>query len=146
MNGIILNESNNTDILHTTIYKTRAHGIIMSKSPGTTIKNNIIFAGGPSGNALYIGDTLSTNELKLDYNCYLNFISPILIFWAPINGKFPTFWDYRNKIKQHDVHSISDDPMFVSTEQYAEDFNLRPESPCIGKAEDGNNIGAIFSK
>jgi len=145
MNGIMLEEAIRSVISHVTIYKTRAHGIIMYKSPYTTVKNNIIFAGGPSGNALYIVDNLSTNGLQLDYNCYLSFYAPFLIVWEPVNGKFPTFWDYRAKIKDQDVHSISDDPMFISTEQYSENFNLTPESPCVGKAEDGSNMGVIFS-
>lgn len=140
-NGILLLGGKNIEITHNTIYKTRAHGMMIYGSSNATIKNNIIYAGGPSGAVLYIYKN-STDTLTLDYNCYLDYNTSICIYWEPTDTRFPTYWDYKAAVKTQDRHSISADPMFVSAVQYAEDLNLKPESPCIGKAEDGFNIGA----
>ncbi len=144
MNGILLGETTGTDIDHVTIYRTRAHGVIMNGGANNAIRNSIIYAGGPSGCALYVHKDAATG-LKLDYNCYLDYATSVLISWMPLDGRYPTFWDYRAAIRSQDQHSISDDPMFVSTEQGKEDFHLKPESPCIGKAEAVDDIGANVS-
>jgi len=141
MNGVLLTEARNTLISHNTIYRTRAHGIIISGGSGNSIRNNIIFAGGPSGSALFVHAD-GGRGLTLDYNCYLDYRSPILISWMPLEGRYPTFWDYRADIPGQDTHSISDDPQFISTEPGKEDFHLKASSPCKGKAEDGLDIGA----
>ena len=139
-NGILVLGSKNTEITHNTIYKTRGHGIMVSNSPNTTIKNNIIYAGGPSGAVLWIykdsGDTLA-----LDYNCYLDYNTAIFMYWGPTDTRFPTYWDYKAAVKTQDQHSLSDDPLFVSTQLYQEDLRLKPDSPCLGKADDGLNLG-----
>ncbi|NCO35892.1 MAG: hypothetical protein AUJ92_01250 [Armatimonadetes bacterium CG2_30_59_28] len=141
MNGIVLTQAAGTLITHNTIHRTRAHGIILSEGAGNAIRNNLLFAGGPSGNALYVHADAAAG-LALDYNCYLDYLNSILISWMPLEGRYPTFWDYRADIQGQDTHSISDDPLFISTIHGMEDFRLNPDSPCKGKPEDGTDIGA----
>lgn len=141
MNGILMGETTGTEVSHVTLYRTRAHGVIINGGVDNAIRNSILFAGGPSGCSVYVHKDAATG-LKLDYNCYLDYTTSVLISWMPLDGRYPTFWDYRAAIKSQDQHSISDDPLFVSTEQGKEDFHLKPGSPCKGKAEEGDNIGA----
>jgi len=143
MNGIMLRDAVRTEVSHNTIYRTRAHGIMLNGGAQNDIRNNILYAGGPSGSCLYVGRD-AANGLTLDYNCYLDFASALLITWMPTDAKCPTFWDYRALIKGQDAHSISDYPRFLSVEQDAEDFRLRGDSSCKGRADDGRDMGAIF--
>ena len=140
-NAIMLQECNQTKVLHNTLYRTRAHGIIMYECEGTTIRDNLICAGGPSGSAIYVGRG-GEKGFQSDYNCLLDSGTAVLVNWTPLDGKYPTFWDYRAAIKDQDQHSLSDDPGFVSTEQGAEDFDLQADSPCRRKADDGGDLGA----
>ncbi len=140
-NGVMAQQVKDTKLLHSTIYRTRAHGVIMYEAEGTVLRNNIICAGGPSGSALYVGKN-SEPGLRSDYNCLLDSGTAVLVNWTPLNGLYATFWDYRAAIKDQDQHSLSDDPLFVSTQQEAEDFTLQPDSPCKGKADDGGDLGA----
>jgi hypothetical protein len=140
-NGFMAQEVKGTKLLHNTIYRTRAHGVIIYEAEGTVLRDNIICAGGASGSALYVGKDGDAG-LESDYNCLLDSGTTQLVTWVPLDGKYPTFWDYRAALKEQDRHSLSDDPRFVSTQQGAEDFHLQPDSPCRGKAEDGGDLGA----
>ncbi|MHB9025594.1 MAG: right-handed parallel beta-helix repeat-containing protein [Armatimonadota bacterium] len=141
MNGIFLTEAARTRIDHATIYRTRAHGVMLEKGRDNSIRNSILFAGGRSGAALYVGATAAAG-LALDYNCYLDYDSANTICWMPLKAYCPTYWDYKAAVKDQDAHSISDDPLFVSTTQAKEDFHLQPNSPCKGKGEDKKDLGA----
>ncbi|MBI3922937.1 MAG: right-handed parallel beta-helix repeat-containing protein [Armatimonadetes bacterium] len=140
MNAMVWTEASNTQVNHVTIYRTRAHGIIMKGGANNSVRNSILFAGGPSGSDLYVYQDAATG-LKLDYNCYLDYMTSVLISWRPLDGSYPTFWDYRRAIKSQDNHSLSDDPLFRSIEQGSEDFRLKPNSPCRKKAGDGEDMG-----
>lgn len=144
MNGIIANQVTDTRFVHNTIYRTRAHGIIVYGGPNNRIENNILYAGGRSGGALYVGAGGDVG-LHLDHNCYLDYQCRNLIAWTPAKGQYPTFWDYRAAHQDQDRHSINDDPLFVSTRQGAEDLRLQPASPCRGKASDGQDMGVVFA-
>lgn len=139
MTAIHLQETRNTSILRNTVYRTRSHGILLYRAVGATIKNNIVWAGGRSGNALYQKN--SERGLSIDYNCYLDDVGP-LVCWGATGRGYPTFWDYRAAVDYQDRHSLCADPLFVSTAIGAEDLRLQPRSPCKGKAEDGQDLGA----
>jgi hypothetical protein len=143
MNGIMLSETGQTEINHATIYRTRAHGIIMYQAADTHIRNSILFAGGRSGAALYVGEGADSG-LNTDCNCYLDYDSATTVHWQPQSRAFPTFWDYRRTFPERDRHSFSTDPQFRSVALGAEDLRLRPDSPCRCRADDGRDLGADF--
>jgi hypothetical protein len=148
MNGFLLTAARGTRVVHNTIYRTRAHGLLLENadrngpSSDTTVRNNIIYAGGRSGSALWVGQAAAAG-LQLDTNCYLDSGTSMLISWMPTGARFPTFWDFRQAIATQDQHSFSDDPLFVSTQQGAEDFGLQPGSPCRGRGDDGQDLGCM---
>jgi len=139
-NGVVAAQAVGTEMAHNTIFRTRAHGIILQGGRDNRIRNNILFAGGPSGSALYVGKN-AAEGLRVDYNCYLDYKCSALIGWMPGGKLFPTFWDYRAAVPEQDRHSFCDDPLFVSIEPGREDLRLRPGSPCRGRASDGADIG-----
>jgi len=140
LNGLMLERAGHTNISHVSLYKTRAHGVLISGGAGNSIKNSIIYAGGPSGTALYVGKD-GDRDLALDYNCYLDYATANLIGWMPLEKLFPTFWDYRTAVPKQDIHSFSEDPLFVSTELHQENFALKPVSPCRSRGDDGLDLG-----
>lgn len=142
-NGIIAQEAEGTRLLHSTIHHTRAHGVYLVSGHDTVMSGNIICAGGPSGSALYV-DHRAAGGLQADYNCYLDSGSNALISWMPLGLRFGTFWEYQRAIAGQDQHSFSADPRFVSTAPGSEDFRLRVESPCRGKASDGTDVGVVW--
>ena len=141
MTGVAVEEAARTAVDHVTVYRTRAHGVIAYRSRNLAVQNSILFAGGRSGNALYLRDAEA--GLSLDYNCYLDYASPVLIHWGASRADFATFWDYRAVVTDQDRHSLSADPRFVLTSQGAEDFALKAGSPCRGTAADGADIGDL---
>lgn len=142
-NGIIAQDADRTRLVHDTIYHTRAHGVYLITGQGAVLRDNILYAGGGSGSALYL-DPRGAGGLQADYNCYLDTGTPALVSWMPLNLRFPTFWDYRETIRSQDQHSFSADPLFVSTTPEREDFHLQPNSPCRGKASDGGDMGVAW--
>ena len=139
-NGVIAQDADGTRLTHNTIFHTRAHGVYLVSGSGTVLRDNIIFAGGGSGSALYVGAPAATG-LHSDHNCFLDSRTPTLVCWMPLGLRFPTFWDYQQAIAGQDEHSFSADPLFVSTTPGQEDFHLRPDSPCRLKASDGSDVG-----
>ena len=144
-NGILLSHATKTEIAHNTLYRTRAHGILINGGRDNRIRNNILFAGGRSGSAVYV-DKTGAKGLHLDFNCYLDYACTFLIGWMPNNAHYPTFWDCRAAVPDQDRHSICDAPRFVSAEPGREDFALRPHSPRLGKANDATDIGAVQTR
>ena len=142
MNGILADQATDTVIAHNTIFRTRAHGIMLHGGARNHVWNSILWAGGPSGNALYVGKG-ADQALSLDHNCYLEYATR-LVTWTPLGGQYATFWDYRIGVPDQDRHSICADPAFISTRLGAEDFRLEPDSPCRGQASDGREMGVVW--
>lgn len=140
-NGLLAQSADRTTLRHNTLYHTRAHGLYFISGQGTTLRDNIVCAGGGSGSALYL-DRTAAEGFAADYNCYLDSGTHTLISWMPLGLRCPTFGDYRAAIPGQDAHSFCADPGFISTSPGAEDFSLRPDSPCRGRAEDGTDLGA----
>ena len=141
MNGILVSRTERVLIDHCTVYATRAHGIMLTGTKDTVVRNTIVFAGGASGSALYV-DREADEGLHLDYNCYLDFSTRNTVGWMPSGRHFPTFATYRCAIHRQDRHSISVDPFFVETATGSEDLRLRDASPCRGAGGSGTDIGA----
>ncbi len=140
MNGLMVQDCTACRFVHNSLFRSRAHGFILGQCRDVTIRNNIIYAGGNSGAALYVGAD-SARGLDVDYNCYLDSGSRLIVHWVPLGLSFPTFWDYRSQMVLVDRHSFCDDPKYVSTSPEQEDLHLRPNSPCRGKADDGTDLG-----
>ena len=139
-NGVLAQDADGTRLTHNTIYHTRAHGVYLVSGSGAVLRDNIIFAGGGSGSALYVGPPAAAG-LQSDHNCFLDTRTSALISWMPLGLRFATFWDYQQTIAGQDEHSFSADPLFVSTAPGQEDFRLKTDSPCRGKASDGGEVG-----
>ncbi len=140
-NALMLNACRGVALQHCTLYRTRAHGILADKTEELSLRNSIIYAGGRSGSALYLGRE-AEQDYEADYNCWLDTGTSALVTWTPREAKYSTFWDYQAAVRPQEAHSLSEEPLFVSTELGAEDFRLREESPCRGRAEDGGDLGA----
>lgn len=130
MNGFQMNDAERTHLAYNLVYATRAHGIIMYRSRVTIIRNNILFAGGGSGSALYVGRD-AAEGLDLDRNCYRNYSgSGALLSFDHGARSYPTFAGWRAVAGPLDRHSIAADPKFVDLTPGEEDFRLAPDSPC----------------
>jgi hypothetical protein len=140
-NGLIAQEATGLRLRHNTVYHTRAHGVYLIAGEGAVLRDNILYAGGGSGSALYV-DPRAAAGLQADYNCYLDTGSRLLVSWMPLGLTCPTFAAYRAAVPGQDQHSLSADPLFVSTRPGQEDWRLQPTSPCRGRASDGGDLGA----
>jgi len=140
MNGFLIEDCAACRFVHNSLFRTRAHGFIFNQSRDNSIRNSIIYAGGNSGAALYVGAD-SARGLDIDYNCYLDSGSRSIVSWVPLGLSFPTFWDYHAHMVLVDRHSFCGDPKYVSTVPEQEDLHLRPDSPCKARADDGTDLG-----
>jgi hypothetical protein len=140
MNGLMIQDCTGCRFLHNSLFRSRAHGFILNHCRDTVIRNNIIYAGGPSGAALYVGEG-AAQGLDVDYNCYLDSGSRSIVHWVPLGLSFPTFWDYEAQMVLVDRHSCCGDPKYVSTAPGQEDLRLRPASHCQRGADDGADLG-----
>jgi hypothetical protein len=140
MNGLMVQDCNACRFLHNSLFRSRAHGFILNQSRDISIRNNIIYAGGNSGAALYVGAD-SARGLDVDYNCYLDSGSRWIVHWVPLGLSFPTFWDYRSQMVLVDRRSFCDDPKYVGTSPDQEDLHPRPDSPCKARSDEGTDLG-----
>jgi len=140
-NGLIAQDADRTRLIHDTVFLTRAHGIYFVSGSGAVLQDSIVFAGGGSGSALYVGPPAATG-LQADYNCFLDTGTRILINWMPLGLSCPTLADFQQALPDAMPHSFSADPLLVSTTPGREDFHLQPASPCRAKAADGGDMGA----
>lgn len=142
-NGVLAQDADRTRLIHSTIYHTRAHGVYLVSGNAAVLRDNIVYAGGGSGSALYVGPPAAPG-LQADSNCFLDTGTRALINWMPLGLTCPTLADFQQALPDLMPHSFSADPLFVSTAPGSEDFHLQPVSPCRGRASDGTDVGCRY--
>jgi len=137
-------------IRNNTLFGTRAQGLWISKTASGRIVNNILWAGGASGQPVRFHNG-KPKDLTMDYNLWPvrpKGTSAALVHWHD-GTVLRTLDDIR--AKGYASHGILTHPLFVKPDRVNPDLHLQstaagfPEdSPCIGAGTpEGTHIGAL---
>lgn len=130
-------------VLHNTVYDSQNFGGYADGTGGYTVKNNIFY-----GRGLYIPFT--GNSSVFNYNLMRDSFEEgnFSVFWKGTwySGVNPDtkFASFKSDTGQEANGLGPVDPKFISTTFGSEDFDLQTTSPCIGRGDDGLNLGVYF--
>ncbi len=123
--GIVVLEQSTVEIVHNTIVENAYSGLSVYDGASPDVRNNIIVKNGVYGiDAAGFGDFKPGNP-KVSYNDV----------WGNESDNYTGL--------SKPGTDISVDPLFVDSG--SGDYHLKPNSPCLGAADDGSDMGAYQS-